>query len=155
MGFILHVGQIVWLSAKEIELCQDGEKTISVIIKKRQSLLGWKMDSICVWGTFHCRSHNEWHSSWYRIHQLICIHLHSSTPPMLSLSCFSILSFVYCIQGISTFFMLPLSGTSPFLINDFRTKDSAYSSVQSMRFGCVIELFYQPSVPTIKNTSYC
>lgn len=75
-------------------------KNMGVIMKRRQSLSGWKMDSICVGGTFHCSSDKERHSSGHRIHQLICIHLHPITSPP------SFLSFFYCVRGGSHFFIV-------------------------------------------------
>lgn len=98
------------------------------------------MDSICVGGTFHCSSDNEWQSSWCWIHH--DYFASTSTPPPLFSS--------------SIVFLLQLSATSPFLINNFRSENS--SRVRCSHKALPLLLNYsqhQFSASVIKNTSYC
>lgn len=111
------------------------------------------MDSICVGGTFHCSSDNERQSSWYWIHHHNSAFTSIRSPP--SLPFFYSLS-LYCIQGGSHFFMLPLSGTSPFLINNFRTENSGVFQCSWKALALLLNYSQnQFSASIIKNTSCC
>lgn len=108
------------------------------------------MDSICVGGTFHCSSDNKWHSSWYQIHQLICIQ-----PPSIH-SLLSLFSSVFLLRSSSIVSEAFLSGTFPFLIKDSRPKDSA--SLQSSQRRSLSRCYWitlSVFCLIIKNTSYC
>lgn len=83
---------------------------------------------------------------------LFCFHFHPFIPPPFLLS----ILFFHCIQCGSNFFMLPLSGTSPFLINNSRTENSSVFQCSHRALALLLNYSQnQFSSSVIKNTSYC